>query len=212
MLLHWLARLAPGGVAWFVVGKNLGGDSLQRWLNDQGYPCERHGECEGVPGPAGLQRTRAQRRPEGMEAALAAAEAEAGAIDFEVWVTEKADALLRFAYVLTGDVTLAEDAVQDALTTACARWARVSRADDPEAYVKRMVVNAHISWWRRFRRREAPTAEPVRSDVGPHPTAAPPVPTQRPSGSSARRSRTGSAPQWSCASTKTSRTPRSAYC
>jgi RNA polymerase sigma-70 factor (sigma-E family) len=98
-----------------------------------------------------------------MEAALAAAEAEAGAIDFEVWVTEKADALVRFAYVLTGDVTLAEDAVQDALTTACARWARVSRADDPEAYVKRMVVNAHISWWRRFRRREAPTPEPVRS-------------------------------------------------
>jgi RNA polymerase sigma-70 factor (sigma-E family) len=98
-----------------------------------------------------------------MEAALAAAEARAGAIDFELWVTEKADALLRFAYVLTGDVTLAEDAVQDALTTACARWSRVSRADDPEAYVKRMVVNAHISWWRRFRRREAPAADPVRT-------------------------------------------------
>ena len=43
-------------------------------------------------------------------------------LDFEAWVTEKADALLRFAYVLTGDANLAEDAVQDALTTACARW------------------------------------------------------------------------------------------
>lgn len=98
-----------------------------------------------------------------MEAALAAPDAEAGAIDFETWVTDRADALLRFAFVLTGDVNLAEDAVQDALTTACARWSRVSRADDPEAYVKRMVVNAHISWWRRFRRREAPSAEPVRT-------------------------------------------------
>jgi RNA polymerase sigma factor (sigma-70 family) len=39
----------------------------------------------------------------------------------------------------------------------------VSRADDPEAYVKRMVVNAHISWWRRFRRREAPVEEPTRT-------------------------------------------------
>jgi RNA polymerase sigma-70 factor (sigma-E family) len=98
-----------------------------------------------------------------MEAALAAAEAEAGSLDFELFVTERAAALLRFAYVLTGDVSLAEDAVQDALTTACARWGRVSRADDPEAYVKRMVVNAHISWWRRFRRREAPAAEPTRT-------------------------------------------------
>jgi RNA polymerase sigma-70 factor (sigma-E family) len=94
-----------------------------------------------------------------MEAALVA-EAE-GELDFEVFVSERADALLRFAYVLTGDTTLAEDAVQDALTTACARWGRVSRADDPEAYLKRMVVNAHISWWRRFRRRESPTAEVV---------------------------------------------------
>ena len=91
---------------------------------------------------------------------MAAAEARTGSLDFELWVTEKADALLRFAYVLTGDKSLAEDAVQDALTTACARWGRVSQADDPEAYVKRMVVNAHISWWRRFRRREAPVTGP----------------------------------------------------
>ncbi|MEV0290270.1 methyltransferase [Kribbella sp. NPDC050820] len=47
MLLFWLGRLAPGGVAWFVVGKNLGGDSLQRWLTDQGYPCERTGSAKG---------------------------------------------------------------------------------------------------------------------------------------------------------------------
>jgi RNA polymerase sigma-70 factor (sigma-E family) len=98
-----------------------------------------------------------------MEAALATPQAEAGALDFERWVAERSDALLRFAYVLTGDANLAEDAVQDALTAACARWARVSRADNPEAYVKRMIVNAHISWWRRFRRREAPAAEPVRA-------------------------------------------------
>jgi 16S rRNA (guanine1207-N2)-methyltransferase len=47
MLLHWLERLAPDGVAWFVVGKNLGGDSLQRWMTDQGYPCERIGSAKG---------------------------------------------------------------------------------------------------------------------------------------------------------------------
>ncbi|MEV8374496.1 methyltransferase [Kribbella sp. NPDC056861] len=47
MLLHWLARLAPGGVGWFVVGKNLGADSLQRWLTDQGYPCQRTASAKG---------------------------------------------------------------------------------------------------------------------------------------------------------------------
>ncbi|MEU8227426.1 SigE family RNA polymerase sigma factor [Kribbella sp. NPDC048915] len=94
---------------------------------------------------------------------MTAAEVRREPLEFEAWVAEKADALLRFAYVLTGDRHLAEDAVQDALTTACARWGRVSRADDPEAYVKRMVVNAHISWWRRFRRREAPVDDPVRT-------------------------------------------------
>jgi 16S rRNA (guanine1207-N2)-methyltransferase len=47
MLLHWLARLAPGGVGWFVVGKNLGADSLQRWLTDRGYPCERVASAKG---------------------------------------------------------------------------------------------------------------------------------------------------------------------
>jgi len=47
MLLRWLSRLAPDGVGWFVVGKNLGGDSLQRWMTDQGYPCERIGSAKG---------------------------------------------------------------------------------------------------------------------------------------------------------------------
>ncbi|MER7248386.1 methyltransferase [Kribbella sp. NPDC000426] len=47
MLLRWLERLAPEGVAWFVVGKNLGGDSLQRWMTDQGYPCDRIGSAKG---------------------------------------------------------------------------------------------------------------------------------------------------------------------
>ncbi|WP_026531973.1 class I SAM-dependent methyltransferase [Arthrobacter sp. H41] len=34
LLLAWLPRLAPGGDAWLVVQKNLGADSLQRWLAD----------------------------------------------------------------------------------------------------------------------------------------------------------------------------------
>ena len=46
-LLRWLDRLTPDGIAWFVVGKNLGGDSLQRWMTGQGYPCERVASAKG---------------------------------------------------------------------------------------------------------------------------------------------------------------------
>jgi 16S rRNA (guanine1207-N2)-methyltransferase len=54
--LHEL-RLAPDGVARLVVGKNLGSDTLQRWLIEQGYPSERVASSKGFrvlvvrPGP-----------------------------------------------------------------------------------------------------------------------------------------------------------------
>ncbi len=41
LLLRWLPRLTPDGTARLVVGKNLGADSLQRWLSDQGWAVER---------------------------------------------------------------------------------------------------------------------------------------------------------------------------
>ncbi|MGB0098724.1 MAG: methyltransferase [Nocardioides sp.] len=47
LLLTWLPRLAPGGRAVMVVGKNLGADSLQRWLTDQGWPTERLASAKG---------------------------------------------------------------------------------------------------------------------------------------------------------------------
>jgi 16S rRNA (guanine1207-N2)-methyltransferase len=47
LLLTWLARLVPGGRAVMVVGKNLGGDSLQRWLGQQGWPTSRVGSAKG---------------------------------------------------------------------------------------------------------------------------------------------------------------------
>ena len=47
VLLHWLPRLTPTGSATLVVGKNLGADSLQRWLREQGYGCDRLGSAKG---------------------------------------------------------------------------------------------------------------------------------------------------------------------
>ncbi|MFE3450142.1 class I SAM-dependent methyltransferase [Nonomuraea sp. NPDC059194] len=42
MLTRWLTRLTPDGVAYLVVQKHLGSDSLQRWLSEQGWQATRH--------------------------------------------------------------------------------------------------------------------------------------------------------------------------
>lgn len=76
--------------------------------------------------------------------------------DFDQWVAARGPALLRLAYTLAGNAADAEDVVQDALSRALPRWSRISAMEDVDAYVRRMVVNAHTSWWRRWRRRESP--------------------------------------------------------
>ncbi len=75
--------------------------------------------------------------------------------------------LLRLAFVLTGNAADAEDVVQDALSRALPRWSRISRVEDPNAYVRRMVINAHTSRWRKFRRWESPVAEVHDTSVEP---------------------------------------------
>ncbi|NYJ02685.1 RNA polymerase sigma-70 factor (sigma-E family) [Nocardioides thalensis] len=84
---------------------------------------------------------------------------------FDDWVAARGPALLRLAFVLTGNAADAEDVVQDALSRALPRWDRITQADDVDAYVRRMVVNAHHSWWRKFRRRESPAADVHTGEV-----------------------------------------------
>ena len=47
LLLRWLPRLGEGGRAVLVVGRNLGADSLQRWLGEQGWPTTRLASAKG---------------------------------------------------------------------------------------------------------------------------------------------------------------------
>ena len=89
--------------------------------------------------------------------------------EFDEWVAARGPGLLRLAYVLTGNRADAEDAVQDALARALPRWEHIRTVGDPDAYVRRMVVNAHTSWWRRFRRRETPVAEAFGQSAGTDP-------------------------------------------
>ncbi len=79
-------------------------------------------------------------------------------MDFHEYVVTRRQPLLRLAYLLAGDAHLAEDVVQTALLRAFRQWRRVSRADQPDAYVRRMVVNAYVDGKRRRSSTEAPTA------------------------------------------------------
>ena len=87
--------------------------------------------------------------------------------EFDAWVAARGQSLLRLAYVLTGNRADAEDVVQDALSRALPRWSRISTVEDPDAYVRRMVINAHTSWWRKFRRRESPVEQVRDTAVDP---------------------------------------------
>lgn len=68
--------------------------------------------------------------------------------DFESFVADRAGALLRYAYVLSGDLHRAEDLVQSALATSYRHWRRVE-SGGAERYVRKAVLNAYLSWWRR---------------------------------------------------------------
>lgn len=79
---------------------------------------------------------------------------------FDEFVVARGPALLRSAYLLTHDTGLAEDLVQDALVRAHRRWDRHPRAEQPEAYVRRIMVNEFVSWRRRKSSGEVPGPVP----------------------------------------------------
>ncbi len=89
---------------------------------------------------------------------------------FEEYVTLRSAALLRFAYLITRNREDAHDAVQEALTGLYPRWRQISARGDVDAYVRRSIVNAHVSAWRKVRRL-FPTADPEVAGAPPVPDA-----------------------------------------
>jgi RNA polymerase sigma-70 factor (sigma-E family) len=78
--------------------------------------------------------------------------------DYQEFVEYHAVRLHRAAYLLCGDWHLANDLVQDTLVRAFRHWRRVERADNPAAYVHRILVNEFKRYWQRHR------DLPVRAD------------------------------------------------
>ncbi|HZD98457.1 MAG TPA: SigE family RNA polymerase sigma factor [Micromonosporaceae bacterium] len=74
--------------------------------------------------------------------------------EFEVFVRSRGHALIRSAYLLTGDQHLAEDLVQSALARTYRVWSRHGIVDGPEAYTRKVMYHLQVSWWRRRRVRE----------------------------------------------------------
>ena len=78
-----------------------------------------------------------------------------GYADFEEFVVARRDALLRTAYLLTGNHHDAEDLVQAALIKVVPKWARIQ--DRPEAYVRQVLARESVTRWRGRRWREVST-------------------------------------------------------
>jgi RNA polymerase sigma-70 factor (sigma-E family) len=86
---------------------------------------------------------------------------------FTAFVREHGDRHLRVAVLLTGDWHAAEDLVQASLVKLYRAWPRLDTSVDPDAYLRRVIVNTHRSWWRARWRRELPVAVlPDRADAG----------------------------------------------
>jgi RNA polymerase sigma-70 factor (sigma-E family) len=83
----------------------------------------------------------------------------------EEFVAARGAALLRHAYVLTGDRDAAEDLVQEVLAHLYRRWDKVTASSSPEAYVRTSITRQFLTW-----RRRRVSSERVTDDV-PEPAA-----------------------------------------
>ena len=86
---------------------------------------------------------------------------------FEAFVAARGPALLRTAFLLTGDHGRAEDLVQTALGKAWPRWESIE-VGSREAYVRKVMVTTYIAWWRRRWTAEYPSDPlPEQASWGP---------------------------------------------
>lgn len=89
--------------------------------------------------------------------------------EFDDFYRDTSRRLLRYAYGLSGDPAEAQDLVQEAYARAWQRWRRLSRYEDPEAWLRLVVNRLSADRWRRLGVRRARQA----ADPPPQPAAPP---------------------------------------
>ncbi|MEV4660978.1 SigE family RNA polymerase sigma factor [Micromonospora echinofusca] len=77
--------------------------------------------------------------------------------EFRDFVAARSSALLRTAYLLSGDWATAEDLLQTSLTKTYLAWKRLGGIEAIEPYARRVMINTSTSWWRRRWHGERPT-------------------------------------------------------
>lgn len=93
---------------------------------------------------------------------------------YEEFVVARLQPLLRYAVMLTGDVHLAQDLVQETMIRVQLKWRRVSATDLPDYYVRRMLTNLFVDWRRGpWLRRVQVRPDPYDSTQAPPPPLAP---------------------------------------
>ena len=75
--------------------------------------------------------------------------------DFDRFVADSVDGLLRAAYLITWDFAEAEDLVQECLLRVADRWPRVRAMEHPAAYGRKVLVNLALDEGRRRTRQRA---------------------------------------------------------
>jgi len=88
-------------------------------------------------------------------------------MEFREFMHGRWPAMVRLAYALTGDQGHAEDVAQAAFARAYASWPKVRRTGNPEAYVRRIVVNENRNRFRKQRVAERLTDTPPEPGAGP---------------------------------------------
>ncbi|MFG1944243.1 SigE family RNA polymerase sigma factor [Nonomuraea sp. NPDC048826] len=79
---------------------------------------------------------------------------------FRAFVDAHQRPLMRLAYLLTGEVHLAEDLWQSVLVRMIGRWPKLRHVDNLDAYARKAMLNQYISWRRRRGSGEVPSADP----------------------------------------------------
>ncbi|MEV6849626.1 sigma factor [Actinoplanes sp. NPDC051411] len=87
--------------------------------------------------------------------------------EFRAFVHGMATPLHRTAFLLCGDWHLADDLVQETLAKAYSHWRKVRRADNPSAYVRRILINESRRHWRRQRHATPEAAADVADIAAP---------------------------------------------
>lgn len=86
-------------------------------------------------------------------------------LDFDDFVSESTDGLLRTAYLIVWELHEAEDLVQETLFRVARRWGKVRRMDHPAAYARRILVNLALRGKPKQSRRQAALMEPRPSGL-----------------------------------------------